>query len=655
MRLLSSNHIISKIFVLGLVALVLGLSSCKEEEVMPDGPDPTGKMQTFALRSVADPGIEGMVTFEELDDMSTSVTIELQGTPADGMHPAHIHYNTAAEGGGIAVSLEVVNGANGMSTTTVTALDDGTPISFDALLDFDGYVNVHKSATDLSTIVAQGDIGQNALTGERKTYRLMEKDVAGISGEAVFEKRQNGEALATLMLEGTPDNGEHPAHIHMNTAAEGGGIAFSFNPVNGSTGMSMTNLASLDDGTPFTYDEVLSFDGYVNVHLSVNELATIVAQGDIGQNELTGERKEYTLMEKDVAGISGKAVFEKRQNGEALASLILDGTPDNGEHPAHIHMNTAAEGGGIAFTFNPVNGSTGMSMTNVASLEDGTPFTYEDVLGFDGYVNVHLSVNELATIVAQGDIGQNELTGERKEYTLMEKDVAGISGIAVFEKRKNGEALASLILDGTPDGGEHPAHIHMNTAAEGGGIAFTFNPVNGSTGMSMTNVASLDDGTSVTYEDILGYDGYVNVHLSVNELATIVAQGDIGQNELTGVTKTYPLGEKDAPGISGMATFAERMNGEALVTLQLNGTPDDGEHPAHIHMNAANEGGPIAFTFKPVDGTSGMSMTNLARLDDDTAFGYNEALNYDGYINVHLSVNDLATIVAQGNIGTNAQ
>jgi hypothetical protein len=40
-------------------------------------------------------------------------------------------------------------------------------------------------------------------------------------------------------------------------------------------------------------------------------------------------------------------------------------------------------------------------------------------------------------------------------------------------------------------GGSHPGHIHMNTAVEGGGIAFTFKPVNGDTGISATNVSKI--------------------------------------------------------------------------------------------------------------------------------------------------------------------
>ncbi|WP_425389834.1 CHRD domain-containing protein [Ekhidna sp.] len=490
-------------------------------------------------------------------------------------------------------------------------------------------------------------------TGNTTVYVLGELDVDGISGTAEFVENDDNSVTVNLSLNGTPDGGTHPAHIHFNTAAEGGGIAVSLGAVDGTTGESSVTFSTLDDGTSITYNELLNFDGYINVHLSAEELGTIVAQGDIGQNELTGTSKVFDLEERAVAGISGTVTFSERVNGEALAVISLMNTPDGGSHPAHIHMNTAAEGGGIAYTFTPVDGTSGMSKSNIASLDDGAAFGYDDILEYDGYINVHLSAEELGTIVAQGDIGQNELTGTSKVYDLEERAVAGISGTVTFSERVNGEALAVISLMNTPDGGSHPAHIHMNTAAEGGGIAYTFTPVDGTSGMSKSNLAALDDGTSFGYDDILEYDGYINVHLSVDELATIVAQGDIGQNELTGESMTYTLNEKDVAGISGDVVFSERVNGEALAVITLTGTPEGGSHPAHIHMNSAAEGGAIAYTFTPVDGTTGISMSNIAALDDESAFGYSDILGYDGYINVHLSADELATIVAQGDIGSN--
>jgi hypothetical protein len=628
-----------KLLLLFALTTLVFISCNDDDDIMV--PVPSGNTMVYELGSKDVNGIFGKATFVENTDASITVVLDIEGTPSDGLHPAHIHFNTAAEGGDIALTFTPVNGNSGLSSSTFTTLNDGSPISYSELLNFDGYINVHLSENDLGTIVAQGDIGQNTLTGTSIVYDLGEKDVEGISGNITFSERTNGETLAVIDIDGTPAGGSHPAHIHANTAAETGDILYTFNPVNGDTGLSVTSLSSL------MFSSIASTDAYVNVHLSANNLGTIVSQGDIGQNDLTGNTITYDLGEKDVNGISGEVVFSERANGEALAALNITGTPAGGMHPAHIHANTAAEGGAILYSFNPVNGDTGMSMTNLASFDDGSSFMYSDISDLDAYVNVHLSASNLGTIVSQGDIGQNDLTGTTITYDLGEKDVAGISGDVLFSERVNGEALAEIMLTGTPAGGMHPAHIHENTAVEGGGILFTFNVVDGDTGMSSTNV------DSITYAEIQNIDAYINVHLSATDLATIVAQGDIGRNDLTGDSKVYVLEEKDVPGISGIATFFKRVDGSALAVLDIENTPAGGEHPSHIHENDAATGGPIAFTFNPVDGDTGMSMTQLEKLDDDTVFGYDDILTFDGYINVHLSASQLSTIVAQGNIGSN--
>ena len=514
----------------------LTMLSCSDDSddemggMEPGGPEnpTTGKNITYTLNAVAVANISGEAKFIENTDNTVTIELSLNNTPAGGQHPAHIHFNTAAEGGAIALSLGVVDGTTGTSSITVSALDDGTVINYDDLLAFSGYINVHLSADELSTIVGQGDIGVNALTGTSKSYELMEKAVPGIQGTVTFFERLSGEALSVIELTNTPENGVHPAHIHNNTAVEGGGIAFSFNPIDGTTGMSKTNIKQLDDGSAFGYNELLDFDGYINVHLSADALGTIVAQGDIGQNELTSASKSYELNENAVPGISGMVTFYERSNGEALSKIEIMNTPANGVHPAHIHVNSLAEGGDIAIILNSVDGNSGMSYTNIAQLDDGTPFGYDDVLDFDGYINIHLSEEDLATVVAHGDIGQNELTGESLVYTLAEKDAPGISGEVTFFERISGESLALIALMNTPAGGIHPAHIHDNDVATGGGIAFSFNPVNGDSGMSYTHVGQLDDGTSFNYNDIDTFMGYINVHLSADNLATIVAQGNIG-------------------------------------------------------------------------------------------------------------------------------
>lgn len=509
-----------------LASGLIYLSGCDDDP----GPQLTGDSKTFDLGPVSNPAISGTVTFAERDDDQVLITIQLTGTSSGATHPTHIHANTAAETGGIVLDLTDVNGADGKSETIVNALNDGTPLTYDALLAFDGYVNVHLSEATLGTLIAQGDIGQNELTGDSKEYDLGPVSNPDISGTATFAKRINGETLITVSLTGTTAGNEHPSHIHANSAAQGGGIVIDLNDIDGATGESKTNVSQRNDATPITYDELLNFNGYLNVHLSSTVLGTLIAQGDIGQNELTGDKEEYSLGPVSNPGISGTASFEKRKNGTALVTVALTGTTAGDSHPSHIHANTAAQGGAIVIDLTDIDGATGMARTSVTQLNSGTAITYDELLAFDGYLNVHLSDASLGTLIAQGDVGQNELTGDNKVYTLNAVSNPAISGTATFAKRKNGKALISISLQGTTAGGDHPAHIHANNATTGGAIVLDLKNVNGATGKSATSANAFNNGTAVTYDELLVYNGYLNVHLSPTVLGTLVAQGNIGSN-----------------------------------------------------------------------------------------------------------------------------
>jgi hypothetical protein len=86
-----------------------------------------------------------------------------------------------------------------------------------------------------------------------------------------------------------------------------------------------------------------------------------------------------------------------------------------------------------------------------------------------------------------------------------------------------------------------------------------------------------------------------------------------------------------------------------LVTIRLSGTPAGGSHPAHIHENNVATSGNIIAGLNPVDGTTGISKTQVSALVVLQLL--HTALTRNAYINVHL--NDgagLNTIVAQGNI-----
>lgn len=240
--------------------------------------------KSYNLGTVGDSGISGTARFIEKSDATLSIELTLQNTAEGAAHPAHVHFNTAAEGGDVALSLETVIGGTGGSTTTFNTLDDGTPITYAELLDFNGYINIHLSASETATLIAQGDVGQNELTGNKMSYELAEKDVAGINGTIEFAERVNETTLVTIQLAGTAAGGLHPAHIHENDIATKGEIIVGLNAVIGATGISKTQVAVLVGGASITYTEFLTLNAYVNIHLSDADLATIVVQGNIGSN-----------------------------------------------------------------------------------------------------------------------------------------------------------------------------------------------------------------------------------------------------------------------------------------------------------------------------------------------------------------------------------
>jgi small nuclear ribonucleoprotein (snRNP)-like protein len=277
---------IAKKLLLSLLIAPILLAGCSSDGAYgsqePEGPTQVNS-KLYTLGSVSNPSISGTAKFIENSDATLIIELDLQNTSAGNTHPAHLHMNSAAESGDIVLDLVAVDGASGKSTTTFTALNDGTRITYQGLLGFDGYINVHLgTGNQLSTLIAQGDIGQNELTGQKKSYALSEKDGSGIGGSVEFAERVNASTLVTVSLDGTVDGESYPAHIHENDVATSGAIIAGLNPIDGITGVSKTQISQLVGGAAVTYSQFLTIDAYVNIHLTDN---TVIAQGNIGENE----------------------------------------------------------------------------------------------------------------------------------------------------------------------------------------------------------------------------------------------------------------------------------------------------------------------------------------------------------------------------------
>lgn len=241
----------------------------------------------------------------------------------------------------------------------------------------------------------------------------------GVSGTVTFWEVNSQQSLVTLELEAgvTGESVAHPAHIHDNSAEEGGDVSIYLTPIDGSGGGGTSARI-----VQRPYDELVDFNGHVNIHESLSNLETVVSQGNIGANA-DGEEGDgldlvdnlrtasYSLAatENDGSvapdGIAGAVSFQSLTETLTLVSISLDAegaTGANVSHPAHIHMGTAEQGGDIEYHLSPIDGAD-----EAAASSKLVEVPFDDLIEFNGHVNVHESVANLEHVVSQGNIGSN--------------------------------------------------------------------------------------------------------------------------------------------------------------------------------------------------------------------------------------------------------
>ena len=149
-------------WIIGLAIVnLLAMTSCDDYDD-EDNAQPAATEKTYTLNPLSNSGVSGTVSFRKQDDQTTMIIVQLSGTQAENSHPAHIHSGDASSGGPIVLDFNPVDGATGRSETSVTALNDGTAITYEELIAFNGHVNVHLSAAQLQVMIAQGNIGSNS-------------------------------------------------------------------------------------------------------------------------------------------------------------------------------------------------------------------------------------------------------------------------------------------------------------------------------------------------------------------------------------------------------------------------------------------------------------------------------------------------------------
>lgn len=566
--MLFKNKLLSTFSVL---FLALFMFSCTDNgPVGPDGPDLDFRQVTYSLDAISNDGeipngVNATATFQELNDNQTLVTLELEnGSTASGLtHTAHIHKNDVETGGDIAYFLGPIDGLDGSPGKSEYVVD----VSFDELIDFDGYINIHESNSNLGAILGQGNIGSNSdaeiveseLTPienpQIKEYTLDASQNGGLlpdGAEAVatFQELTSGQTLVKLELVNGSTETElsHTAHIHFNNVVEGGDIAYFLGPIDGLSGSAGISYAVVNE----SFDFLTDFDGYINIHESNSNLGAIVSQGNIGANEgLTTLRSASFTLDANpnsgavASGVGATATFWELNDEQTVVTLTLDdSTGASVVHTSHIHFNSAEEGGDIAYFLTPIDGSD-PDATSARIINE----SFDTLIEFDGYINIHESVENIGTIVTQGNIGANadvqldlglDVVDNPRDIVYDLGAVSnsgeffpnGVNAKATFLEVTSELTIVTLDLDTNGATGvskSHPAHIHENSVEQGGGIAFYLGAIDA---MDPDSRSSMLIGES--YDDLTSFNGYINIHESLTTLDVILSQGNIGSNAGSG-------------------------------------------------------------------------------------------------------------------------
>src|SRR5690606_8387866 len=125
-----------------LTAIALVVSGCSKDEA--DG-TPNTSVKVFPLSSVSNSNINGKATFTKNANGSTTILLEINGSSVD-VHPAFIYLGSTENPGAATITLAIIDCDCESSTIVVTALDDGTPITFEELLQYNGHISIHQNA-----------------------------------------------------------------------------------------------------------------------------------------------------------------------------------------------------------------------------------------------------------------------------------------------------------------------------------------------------------------------------------------------------------------------------------------------------------------------------------------------------------------------------
>lgn len=231
----------------------------------------------------------------------------------------------------------------------------------------------------------------NSPVARTKTYNIQTYANYNVSGTATFTEVLNTDSVKVdVKLSGSnvTDLTLFPVYIRQGTSLENGPRAFDLGNLDG-------GVKELQSEINLSFDDLLNFNGSLDVYRNTTDTTQTIAQAEIGANEVF---KSYNLTSPNQQGQpqNGQLRIYKRATGAYLVvrvdtSAFIGTEP----HPARVYQ---ADGITKDFDLNDLGGETGISATTV------TDNTYDDLTKTKRIVKVFESATSLDVTISQGTI-----------------------------------------------------------------------------------------------------------------------------------------------------------------------------------------------------------------------------------------------------------
>ncbi len=120
---------------------------------------------------------------------------------------------------------------------------------------------------------------------------------------------------------------------------------------------------------------------------------------------------DYPMRQANYNPVYGNVKVSELAPGKLEISIKVDNTSKKINHPAHLHFGSISEVGELAFKLNPIEGSTGTSVTvlDQAQLSNGETLTYDTFLNMNGSIKVHMDELYFKNMVlSYANVGANQ-------------------------------------------------------------------------------------------------------------------------------------------------------------------------------------------------------------------------------------------------------